>query len=305
MEGATATKSEFEADVSAVLPFGEERNHVSSTLFLPDGEPQAVLVCWPGGSYDRRYWCFDAVPGYDFAAHATARGVAVLAADHLGVGASSKPAEVDAVNFVTMSAAADEFVRQLRERFPDRRVVCVGHSLGGALTVATQALHSSYDRIASLGMTHGAKGSVTHGVGDGSEARQAALEQAPTFLEDWDAGYATGYRVPNHDWLYRPDTPAEVVAADDETAAAWPRQSYVDGLTVGYSAELAARVECPVFLCFGDHDIPDRPRDDVSFYEQSHDIRMLVLENAAHCHNFATTRTVLWDRLCAWAVEAD
>ena len=305
MEGSVATKSEFRADVSAVLPFGNEENFLSSTLLLPDGEPEAVLVCWPGGSYDRRYWSFDAVPGYDFSAHATTLGLAVLAADHLGVGGSSQPADVDAVDFVTMSAAADEFVRQVRERFPGRRVVGVGHSLGGALTVATQALHSSYDRIASLGMTHGTKGSVTHGVGEGNDARTAALEQAPTFLEDWDAGYATGYRVPSHYWLYRPDTPAEVIAADDETAAAWPRQAFVDGLTVGYSAELAARVESPVFLCFGDHDIPERPRDDVSFYESSDDIRLLVLENAAHCHNFATTRTVLWDRLCAWAVESD
>jgi pimeloyl-ACP methyl ester carboxylesterase len=303
VEGSVATKSEFRADVSAALPFGDEENFLSSTLFLPDGEPEAVLICWPGGSYDRRYWAFDAVAGYHFSSHATDLGLAVLAADHLGVGGSSKPADVDAVDFVTMSAAADEFVRQVRERFPGRRVVGVGHSLGGALTVATQALHSSYDRIASLGMTHGAKGSVTHGVGAGSEARQAAREQAPTFLEDWDAGYATGYRVPNHDWLYRPDTPTEVVAADDQTAAAWPRQAYVDGLTVGYSAELAARIECPVFLCFGDYDIPEQPRDDVSFYEGSNDIRLLVLEDAAHCHNFARTRTVLWDRLCAWAAE--
>ena len=299
------TKSEFRAEVSAALPFGAEENFISATLFLPDGEPEAVLVCWPGGSYDRRYWAFDAVAGYHFSSHATDLGLAVLAADHLGVGGSSKPADVDAVDFVTMAAAADEFVRQVRTRFPGRRVVGVGHSLGGALTVATQAFHSSYDRIASLGMTHGAKGSVTHGVGDGNEARQAALEQAPTFLEDWDAGYATGFRAPNHDWFYRPDTPAEVIAADDLTAAAWPRQSYVDGLTIGYGAELAARVECPVFLCFGDHDIPERPRDDVSFYEKSNDIRLLILENAAHCHNFATTRAVLWDRLCAWAAEPD
>lgn len=300
-----AAKSEFRADVSAVLPFCDEENSISATLFLPDGEPEAVLVCWPGGSYDRRYWAFDAVPGYNFSSHATDLGLAVLAADHLGVGASSRPADVDAVNFVTMSAAADEFVRQVRERVPGRRVVGVGHSLGGALTVATQALHSSYDRIASLGMTHGAKGSVTHGVGEGKDPRTAALEQAPTFLEDWDAGYSSSDRVAQHGWFYRPDTPAEVIAADDQTAATWPRQAYVDGLTVGYSAELAAGVGCPVFLCFGEYDVPEQPRDDVSFYEKSNDIRMLVLENAAHCSNFASTRTVLWDRLCAWAVESD
>lgn len=298
------TTPEFTADVRAVLPFGEEENFVSAALFLPEAEPEAVLICWPGGSYDRRYWSFDAVPGYDFAAHATARGIAVLTADPLGVGGSSRPEEFDAVDFRTMSAAADEFVRQLRERFPDRRVVGVGHSLGGAVTVATQALYGSYDRIASLGMTHGAKGFVTDGDG-GSDPRRAAVEQARAFFQDWDAGYATPYREPFRDIFYRPDTPPELVAADGETVAAWPRQSYVDGLVAGYSADLAAQVECPVFLCFGEHDVHERPRDEVAFYAKSRDIRMVVLENAAHCHNFAASRGVLWDRLCAWSVEAD
>lgn len=295
--------SEFEVDVSAALPFGAERNWISATIYEPAGEPRAVLVVWPGGSYARSYWNFDAIPGYDFASWAMARGFAVVAADHLGVGKSSQPAAVDEVNFKTMAAAADRFVAAVRERFEGARIVGVGHSLGGALTVVTQAEHRSYDRIASLGMTHGAKGSVTGGVGDGAEARAAALAQAPTFLEDFEAGYATGYRKENHSWLYYEDTPAEVKAADDLTAAAWPRQAYVDGLTVGYSAEFAARVESPVFLAFGDHDIPAEPRDDVAFYRSSNDITLFVLPDAAHCHNFASTREVLWDRLVGWATD--
>jgi pimeloyl-ACP methyl ester carboxylesterase len=295
--------SEFEVDVAAALPFGDERNWISSTVYEPAGEPRAVLVVWPGGSYARSYWNFDAIPGYDFASWAAARGFVVVAADHLGNGESSRPEAVDEVDFKTMAAAADRFVAAVRKRFPGTPVVGIGHSLGGALTVVTQAEHRTYDRIASLGMTHGAKGSVTGDVGDGEEARAAALAQAPTFLEDFEAGYATGYRKENHSWLYFEDTPEEVMEADDLTAAAWPRQAYVDGLTVGYSAEFAARVECPVFLAFGDHDIPEEPRDDVAFYRASDDITLLVLADAAHCHNFASTRTVLWDRLLGWATD--
>jgi pimeloyl-ACP methyl ester carboxylesterase len=300
-----ATKMEFIADVSRVLEFGREKTFISSTVFLPDGEPEAVLVCWPGGSYDRRYWCFDTVPGYDFAGHATGRGLAVVAADPLGVGGSSKPSHVDGVDFVTISAAADEFVRQLRKRFPGHRLVGIGHSLGGALTVATQALHESYDRVASLGMTHGAKGFVPGEDNHQSDPRKKAVEQAQAIFQDWDAGYATGPRQPFHHLFYRPDTPADVIAADDETAAAWPRQSYVDSLVPGYSGKFAAQVKCPVLLCFGDHDVHEHPRDEVAFYASSNDIRTLVLENAAHCHNFATTRRTLWDRLCTWSTEDD
>ncbi len=303
--GSTMTSgSEFRTDVSTALPFGDEANCVSSTLFLPDGEPDVVLICWPGGSFDRRYWSFDAAPGYHFAEYATARGVAVLAADPLGVGGSTRPAEVDAVDFRTMAAAADGYVRQVRERFPGRRVVGVGHSLGGALTIAQQALYASYDRIASLGMTHGAKDFVTAGAGDRPDPRQMATTQARAIFQDWDAGYATAPRVPFHEIFYRPDVPPEVIAADDATATAWPRQSYVDGLLLGYSAEFAAQVECPVFLCFGENELPEQPRDDVAFYRKSKDIRLVVLENSGHCHNLAASRTILWDRLCAWSVEA-
>lgn len=297
-------KSEFRAEVSTVLSFGGSEFFLSGTLFLPEGEPKAVIVCWPGGSYDRRYWSFDAVPGYDFAAFATARGIAVLAADPLGVGGSSKPAEVDEVDFVAMSAAADEFVRQVRARVPAPRIVGVGHSLGGALVMATQATHGSYDRVASLGMTHGAKGFVND-VDGGSTPRQTAIDQARAILPDWESGYATGPRAPFHDVFYRPDVPAELIAADDVTAAAWPRQSYVDSLIAGYSAEFASRVECPVFLCFGDHDVHPRPHDEAGFYGKSNDVRTMVLANSGHCHNFAASRKILWDRLCAWSVETD
>ncbi len=300
----TTAQSELELDVSSAVSFGDEEVRISSSLFLPEGEPRAVLICWPGGSYDRRYWTFDAFPGYSFAEYARAQGFAVVAADHLGVGKSTQPADYEAVDFKSMAAAAGAFVRQLGERFPAQRLVGIGHSMGGAVTIVTQAEHGCYDRIASLGMTHGAKGSVTGGVGSEKSPREAAMEQAPTFVEDWDVPYPVGHRKPIHDWLYGPYTPDDVKAADDETAAGWPRGAYVDALTEGYSAEFAASVRCPVFLCFGDHDIPEEPRDDVAYYRASNDITLQILEDAAHCHNFADNRVLYWDRMCAWAVES-
>jgi pimeloyl-ACP methyl ester carboxylesterase len=263
-----------------------------------------VLVCWPGGSYDRRYWQFDALPGYSFAEHMAARGFAVVAADHLGTGASSKPAEVDAVDVACLAAAAAEVARQLREQFPNAPIVGVGHSLGGCVTVVAQAEHDCYDRVASLGFTQGAKDSVAADVGDAGDARAVAVEQAKAFFQDWDAGYATAPRAPNHAWLYTPDTPAEVIAADDLTATPWPRQTYVDGLLAGYGVAFAGKIRSALFLGFGEHDIPERPHDDAGFYTGSPDVTLFVLPEAAHCHNFAPTRTVLWERLGRWAADA-
>src|SRR3954452_1454424 len=173
-------------EVSDALPF-EERSFLSATVHLPEPGvegPPAVLVCWPGGSYQRAYWDMH-IPGqhrYSFAEHLTAQGFVVLAVDHLGVGASTKPADGDRVDFETMSAAAASFIAQARAMAADASpelggrplgslpFIGVGHSLGACLTVVTQARHRCYDAVALLGFTHGEKAAAVSAVGaDGRE----------------------------------------------------------------------------------------------------------------------------------------
>jgi hypothetical protein len=319
LHSLTKSPSQIRVDVSAALPFGDEKNTVAGDLHLPEGAPQAMLVCWPGGSYDRSYWDaqIEGHPGYSFVDHMTSMGFAVVAADHLGVGESSRPADVDAVALETMAAAGAAFTSTLRSRLadgtlsdrlapaPSLPVIGVGHSLGGCICVFAQAAHDCYDAIASLGFTHGSKDVLEDGptgsVADPAGPRAAGEAQAKAFFgDDWDAGYAVAPREPSHAWLYAPDVPAAVIAADDQTVAAWPRQSYADALTAGFTAPFAARVQSPVFLGFGDRDIPQHPRDDAGFYTGSDDITVFVLPGSAHCHNFAGRRAELWDRLAAW-----
>ena len=312
-------------NVSAVLPFAGETSTLSATVHVPAPEhaaaPRAVLVCWPGGSYSRAYWDMHIPghPGYSFAEHMTDRGFLVVAVDPLGVGSSSRPADVDAVNLEMMAAAAAAFVRRLRALLAagqldsrlapleDVPLVAVGHSLGGCLAIVEQALHGSYDAVANLGFTHGGKEVVENGPAssqdeDAATPMQVAIDQAKAFLATgWDAGYGAAPRAPHHGWLHAADVPAEVIAADDEKASAWPRQSYVGALLAGHSATYAARLTCPVLVAFGDRDVPERPHDDIAFYRASQDVTLLVLAGSAHCHNFAATRSVLWDRLGTWA----
>jgi pimeloyl-ACP methyl ester carboxylesterase len=319
--------TELVLDVSAELPF-EESSFLAASVHLPDpdGEPpRAVLICWPGGSYARAYWDMH-VPGhrgYSFAEHMTAQGFVVVAADHLGVGASSKPADGDRVDFETMGAADASVVAQLRQivavgasefvgrPLPSVPIIGIGHSLGACLTVVTQARYRCYDAVALLGFTHGQKDVSVTAVGaaerspmDDDQRREIAIEQARAFFGDtWDDIYGSAPREPNHAWLHDPDVPAEVIAADDAEAAPWPRQSYVEALLAGHSARFAAELDCHVFLGFGDHDVPPVPHADVAYYPRSPDVTLFVLSKSAHCHNFASTRTQLWDRIGRWAGE--
>jgi pimeloyl-ACP methyl ester carboxylesterase len=254
----------------------------------------------------------------------TAQGFVVVAADHLGVGASSKPADGDQVNFETMSAAAASSVVQLRALLaggsvefggrprPEVPVIGVGHSLGACLTLVTQARHRCYDAVALLGFTHGQKevavtavsAAEREPVDDDDQLRETAIEQARAFFGDaWDDVYGSMPREPHHAWLHDPDVAAAVIAADDAKAAAWPRQPYVEALMAGHSARFAAEVDCNVFLGFGEHDVPPVPHADVAYYPRSRDVTLYVLPDSAHCHNFASTRTQLWDRIGLWAGE--
>jgi alpha-beta hydrolase superfamily lysophospholipase len=309
--------TELVLDVSARLPF-DERVLLAASVHVPDVDdapPRAVLVCWPGGSYSRAYWDMHVPghPGYSFAEHMTAQGFVVVAADHLGVGESTKPADGDEVNFETMCAAAAAFVEQVRALLadgspqlggtprPEIPIIGIGHSLGACLTVVAQARHRCYDAVALLGFTHGHKEVAVAAVG---AALQDATAQARAFFgETWDDVYGLAAREPNHAWLHRPDVPAAVIAADDAEAVRWPRQSYVEALLAGHSARFAAELDCDVFLGFGDHDVAADPHADVAYYTGSRDVTLYVLPNSAHCHNFATTRAELWDRIGLWVRE--
>jgi len=297
---------ELDLDVTAALPFVSTTTTLRATVW-PVERPQAVLVCWPGGSYSRAYWDVhvDGRDGYSFAEHAVSRGFTVVALDPLGVGDSSRPSDVDLVTLETMTDAAASAIRELRERLAPGGVpvVGVGHSLGGCLTLVEQARHGSYDAVATLGFTHGAKPIHSpDSVGPDPEALTVAIEHAKAFFGgDWDSGYALAPREPNHAWLHDPDVPADVIAEDDRQASAWPRQSYVGALLPGHSATYAGQVTSPVFVAFGEHDVPEHPHDDVGYYGSSGDVTLMVLPASAHCHNFAGTRAQLWDRLAEWA----
>jgi pimeloyl-ACP methyl ester carboxylesterase len=61
-----------------------------------------------------------------------------------------------------------------------------------------------------------------------------------------------------------------------------------------------ARIEVPVLVAFGDHDLTDAYERSAARYPASRDVALYVLAGSAHCHNQASTRTQLWDRIIQW-----
>ena len=66
------------------------------------------------------------------------------------------------------------------------------------------------------------------------------------------------------------------------------------------AAALAAQISVPVYLGFGEAELP-APRAEVASYRAALSITLFILAGAHHCANFAPNRRLLWDDLAAWA----
>jgi pimeloyl-ACP methyl ester carboxylesterase len=122
-----------------------------------DGPPRdrAVEVLIPGLTYGALYWNFPLNPGrYSYVRAATAAGLATLAIDRLGTGASSHPPAAD-VTASTEAVALHDVVQRLHAgrvgatRF--RTVVLAGHSFGSDVALREAGTYGDVAGVISTG----------------------------------------------------------------------------------------------------------------------------------------------------------
>jgi pimeloyl-ACP methyl ester carboxylesterase len=302
---------------------------VAGTVFLPPpemlSEGVTVLYALPGGGYSRGYYDmhFPGHAGYSQAEHHVARGLVVVAIDHLGVGDSS-PEVSGHVTVHQIAAANDAAVRKislLLERgdvvpdYPGIRIarrVGIGQSMGGAVTIIMSGHHQTYDAAAVLGFSgiHTVLPFPSHeessDVADRIDEDRRSAGSAPTSVAH------TASLIP--DFMYPffcSDVPLDIVEAD--TCGGYPLREHapvfgsatlpncaVTLMLPGAVATEAAALRCPVFIGLGDRDTAPDPRLEPSAYSRATDITMFICKQMAHMHNFASTRQDLWDRLVGW-----
>lgn len=305
-------------DVTDAVGSGESLTQIGR-LFLPEHPESApaVLVCLAGGTYDWHYWHLEIPgrPGYSFAEHLAGRGFVVLALDHLGVGESSDPTNSGPVGLALLARGDAAVAHQVKSRIAagtlsehlpplDIPLVGVGHSMGACLTTIVQAQASPYAAVALLG--YGVDiANVYDESNTADQLEDRITESERTFREiNGVAPEANSCIVPRahlRSIFHAPDVPEEVVAADDAVEAAVPVRAASEVTTPGYVAEFARAIEVPVFLGLGKVlDVSPHPHAELGNYRSSADVTLHLVEGAAHCHNFAGNRAVLWDRMAAW-----
>src|SRR5215211_4857250 len=218
-------------DVSERVKSGEALSQ-TAWLFLPE-QPfvaKAVLLCLPGGTYDKRYWHLE-VPGrsgYSFVEHLAGQGYLVVALDHLAVGESSDPQASGDLSLALLAggdaAVADQVRARLREGtladgVPPLNLpmIGVGHSMGGCLTVMVQARARPYDAVVLLGYAvHFNTLNQDYATDDPAvRATQAETLFRTIYGVGPDVTSWMVDRTIAHQVFHAPDVPAEVIAADD------------------------------------------------------------------------------------------
>jgi hypothetical protein len=114
------------------------------------------------------------------------------------------------------------------------------------------------------------------------------------------------------------DVPAEMVAADmkgehptrEPPLPPWasdrrPGGRHWSASIPGVIAHWAGVIECPVFIGLGERDVSPDPWSEPAQFRRARDITLFVVPRMGHMHNFAGTRTLLWDRLEGWMEQAE
>jgi len=57
-----------------------------------------------------------------------------------------------------------------------------------------------------------------------------------------------------------------------------------------------------VLIAAGERDVVSDPHAEPAAFRSSKDVSVYVVPNMAHMHNFASTRTLLWDRIADWSL---
>ncbi len=287
-------------------------------LFVPErpADAHAVLVCLAGGTYDKHYWHID-IDGhsrYSFGEHLADAGFVVIAVDHLGVGDSTDPLASGPLGLELLAKGDAEVARQIRERL--RRgelhqdlgtslpVVGVGHSMGACLTTMVQATARAYDAVVLLG--YGVQ--ITNVYEDTADA--AELEER--IQQTIEASCQLAGAKPTDAYIYAPrgyladlfyagEVPQDVIDADTAVQSRVPLRAAAEVTTPGMVEQYAPRVDVPVLLAFGAaSDVSPNPYAEPANYTGSPDVTLHLVPNSGHCHNFASHRTELWDRIATW-----
>ncbi len=278
-------------DVTDAAEIGETVE-IAATLHLPDDwdeNGEHLVFAIHGGGYSRIYWDPPfADESYSFARWFCNRGKAVLAIDMLGMGESTRPEPENKLSRAIIARAHAAALAQVSQELGRKvSVTGIGHSMGGMMIISQAAAHPVFDRVAVLGWAN-----------------------EPMVLEDTDVktlqadlipnGYLATPREPMRKLFYWPDVPLSLIEADEAHASTTPATMGIAALTPGIVHEDSASIAAPVVVVQSTIDTSPNPELEPGYFKAAASTELQIVNDAAHCQNFAGTRISHWQALDSW-----
>lgn len=313
-------------DVTQQVPSLPAPLSIAAWIFVPSSlsiqTSPVILVCFPGGSFTKAYYHLK-VPGYppdaySFARYMAGRGALVVALEHLGVGESTWPPDGTALTVELTVQASAAVTTQVRASWSDgslagseacgkqAMLVGVGHSLGATLLMAQQARYGSFEALALLGHTNRElrlqelAEHLAERLGMQRDPQGSLSAIFAQMYQRSQRGYMSVDRSSTPMLFHAADVPESVIWADEALATHIPGRLLQTLSNPQEKVPLAASIEVPVFLGNDDADVATNMRAEPAVFPRVRDITLFQLAGSAHCHNFAGTRVLLWDRLARW-----
>jgi pimeloyl-ACP methyl ester carboxylesterase len=269
--------------IPSVAPSGRSPTwYTAAWLTVPEELQSAQLqILVHGANSDHRYWDFPIEPEtYSYVAWAEERGVATLAIDRIGSGASSRPAGSE----ITIEAQAEtlhQVIQAVRRGLdgapPFAEIVLVGASLGSVVSGVEAATYCDIDAAILTAYLPVDSGAVLD-EDTLSALFEPATRQVPRLIGLVDDGYVVPRGDVGSSWLYWSATADEaIVAAAGQMADVTTRAELAGAANAG---AIVRTSQVPTLFLVGQFDpLLFDPSTDIDCNDSSSRVAAISLEN--------------------------
>ena len=267
----------------------------------------SVFFCLPGGGVNRDYFNLGQAEGFDysFANRMTSLGHHVIAMDHPGTGENQLPQDHPFLRPKTaaryIASAIPNFISTLG--LEGKRLIGVGHSMGGMVTILVQGIAKPYAALVLIGSS---AGGLDWGLTDEEKKyieKQDAFERdvEKLTLDKFKKEFPSVSSGPSNDSpMFAGESAAATTLLSKVTTPLYAAGGLTSMVRGSFRREVES-IDTPMFFAFGDRDLGIPPEDAPKDFKNAPSTTLIVLNDTGHNSFAFVSIATLCSELDHWA----